>query len=115
MQGYLTRDHDANLRFASLQSELARELLPQAGVDPDDMSSMVLLDDGKAYLRSEGALRAGGYLSGFWGPLSKMLRIFPIGLRDFVYRIIARNRYRWFGKRESCMLPRPEWKERFVG
>jgi len=115
VQVYLTRDKDANLRFASLQSDLAQELLPKAGVDPDNMSSMVLLEDGKAYLRSEGALRAGSYLSGFWGPLSKALRIFPVGMRDFVYRIIARNRYRWFGKQESCMLPRPEWKERFLG
>lgn len=115
MQVYLTRDKDANLRFASLQSDLARELLPAAGIDPDDMSSMVFLEDGKAYLRSEGALRAGSYLSGFLGPLSKALRILPVGLRDFVYRIIARNRYRWFGKQESCMLPRPEWKARFLG
>lgn len=98
-----------------MQSELAQELLPPAGVDPGEMSSLVLLEDGKAYLRSEGALRAGSYLSGFWGPLSSALRIFPVGLRDFVYGIIARNRYRWFGKQESCMLPRPEWKERFVG
>ena len=115
VQVYLTRDKDAKLRFASLQSDLARELLPRAGVDPDEMSSLVLLEDGKAYLRSTGALRAGSYLSGFWGPLSKALLIFPAGLRDVVYRIIARNRYRWFGKRESCMLSRPEWKDRFVG
>ncbi len=114
VQVYLTRDTKARLRFASLQSDIARELLPQAGVDPDDMSSLVLLEDGKAYLRSEGALRAGSYLSGFWGPLSKALRVFPLGLRDFVYRIIARNRYRWFGQQDACMIPRPEWKERFL-
>lgn len=115
MQVYLKRDTEGKLRFASLQSDLARELLPKLGIDPADMTSLVFVQDGKAYLRSEGALRADAYLGGFQGAFSNALRIFPRWLRDGVYRIISRNRYRWFGKQESCMLPRPEWRDRFLG
>ncbi len=114
VQIYIRRDTEGKLRFASLQSDLAQELLPQLGIDPEDMTSLVFVQDNKAYLRSEGALRADAYLGGLQGAFSNALRIFPLWLRDGVYRIISQNRYRWFGKQESCMLPRPEWKERFL-
>lgn len=114
VQVYIRRDTEGKLRFASLQSDLARELLPKLGVDPDDMTSLVFVKDGKSYLRSEGALLADAYLGGWRGALSNALRVFPLWLRDGVYRIISRNRYRWFGKKDACMLPRPEWRERFL-
>ncbi|TXF90107.1 DUF393 domain-containing protein [Neolewinella aurantiaca] len=114
VQVFIRRDTEGKLRFASLQSDLAKELLPQLGVDPEDMTSLVFVQGNKAYLRSEGALRADAYLGGLQGTISNALRIFPLWLRDGVYRIISRNRYRWFGKKDSCMLPRPEWKERFL-
>lgn len=115
VQWFITRDKNESLRFASLQSDLARELLPQAGVDPSALSSLVLLENGKAYTKSSGAMRAASHLGGLWAPLARSLFIFPAFLRDWVYDFIAVNRYRWFGKREACMLPRPEWKARFVG
>jgi predicted DCC family thiol-disulfide oxidoreductase YuxK len=114
VQWFLARDTAANLRFASLQSDLAKELLPAAGLDPAKLSSLVLLDGGQAYTKSSGALRAAAYLDGGWGKVSKALTIFPAGLRDGVYDLIARNRYRWFGKEEACWLPKPEWKARFL-
>ncbi|MBC6992734.1 thiol-disulfide oxidoreductase DCC family protein [Neolewinella lacunae] len=115
VQWFLLNDREGNLRFASLQSELAQELLPAAGVDPTALSSLVLYDNGVAYTESDGALRATALLGGVYRPLARFLRFFPRVLRDAVYRLIAANRYRWFGKREACLLPRPEWKARFLG
>ena len=94
---------------------MAKELLPPAGVDPSSLSSLILLEDGKAYSKSTGALRATGYLGGIWKPLASILLLFPGFLRNGVYDLIAKYRYQWFGKEEACMLPRPEWKHRFVG
>lgn len=115
VQWFLLRDKVGKLRFASLQSELAQQLLPTAGVDPTGLSSLVLLEGNRVYTKSSGALRAASYLGGGWGKAGKLLAIFPAGLRDGVYDFIARNRYRWFGKEEACWLPRPEWKARFLG
>jgi predicted DCC family thiol-disulfide oxidoreductase YuxK len=114
VQVFIRRDPEGKLRFASLQSDLAKEMLPKLGLDPEDMNSLVFVKEGKAYLRSEGALLADVYLGGWQGAFSNGLRIFPIWLRDGVYRIISRNRYRWCGKQDACMIPRPEWKERFL-
>jgi predicted DCC family thiol-disulfide oxidoreductase YuxK len=115
VQWFITRDKNERLRFASLQSDLAQELLPPAGVNPSSLSSLVLLEGGKAYSKSTGALRATSHLGGIWSPLATALRIFPSFIRDGVYDLIAKHRYKWFGKEEACMLPRPEWKHRFVG
>ncbi|MTB49396.1 thiol-disulfide oxidoreductase DCC family protein [Lewinella sp. W8] len=115
VQWFLKRDKRGVLRFASLQSDLAAELLPKHGVDLEALSSLVLYRDGKVYTHSDGAMEAARLLGGVWTPLSTALKIFPRGLRDAVYNWIAANRYRWFGKKEACWLPRPEWKARFVG
>ncbi len=113
VQTVLLNDRRGLLRFASLQSELAAELLPPLGVDPAALTSLVLYDDGRIFTRSEGALRAARLMGGPFAWLY-YLRIFPRFLRDGVYDFVGRNRYRWFGKRESCLLPRPEWKSRFL-
>lgn len=115
VQWFLKRDRRGVLRFASLQSELARKLLPPLGVDPGQLSSLVLYKGGKAHTHSSGALRAYRLLGGIYRPLSALGLAFPRLLRDGVYDFIARNRYRWFGRSEECWLPRPEWKQRFVG
>lgn len=113
VQVVLENDRRGKLHFASLQSDLAKELLPRHGVDLAALDSLVLYDQGRVYLRSEAALRMARLMG---GPFAAMyyLRIFPRFLRDWVYDIVARNRYRWFGKREDCMLPRPEWRTRFL-
>jgi predicted DCC family thiol-disulfide oxidoreductase YuxK len=82
VQWFITRDKGEKLRFASLQSDLAKELLPPAGVDPSSLSSLILLEDGKAYSKSTGALRATGYLGGIWKPLASILLLFPGFLRN---------------------------------
>ncbi|MBB4080257.1 putative DCC family thiol-disulfide oxidoreductase YuxK [Lewinella aquimaris] len=113
VQFILKHDRRGVLRFASLQSDLAAELLPQYGVDPGALSSVVLYENGKVYTHSDGVLRT---LKLMGGPLSYLsyLGIVPPSLRDIVYDLIGYNRYSLFGKREQCMLPRPEWKSRFV-
>lgn len=115
VQWFLTRDKAAVLRFASLQSDLAKDLLPKAGVDPEQLSSLVLYVDGKAWTKSDGALRAGQLTGGIYRTIGAIGLLFPRFLRDGVYDLIAANRYRWFGRHEACWLPKPEWKERFVG
>ncbi|MEM6771974.1 MAG: DCC1-like thiol-disulfide oxidoreductase family protein, partial [Bacteroidota bacterium] len=92
VQWFLTHDKAGILRFASLQSELAAELLPQAGIDPQELSSLVLLENGKAHTKSDGALRTGVLIGGGYRPLAKMASVFPRFLRDGVYDLIARNR-----------------------
>lgn len=114
VQFLLKRDPEGRFRFAALQSDAGRSLLAEHGLDPDILSSVVLIEDGRIWKESSAALRIARHLPGAW----KLLRVFaavPRPLRDAVYRWIARNRYRWFGKTESCWLPTPELKARFLG
>lgn len=113
VQTILQNDRRGLLRFASLQSELAAELLPTLGIDPMALQSLVLYDGARVYVRSEAALRTARLMGGPFAALY-YLRIFPRPLRDWVYDLVGRNRYRWFGRREHCLLPRPEWRDRFV-
>ena len=114
VQFILKRDPQGLFRFASLQSEAGRSLMAEHGLDPEALSSMVVLDDGRAWQESSAALRIARHLPGGW----KLLRVFaviPRPLRNAVYRLIARNRYRWFGKQDVCWLPTPELRTRFLG
>ena len=113
VQFILKRDPEGRFRFASLQSEAGRSLMVEHGLDPDALSSVVVIEDGRAYQESSAALRIARHLPGAW----KLLRVFaviPRPIRDAVYRLIARNRYRWFGKTEACWLPTPELRTRFL-
>ncbi len=105
-------DQKKRLRFASLQGETAREILPRYQLDPSKLSSVILVDNGKAYTQSSACLRICKYLGGGW-KLVYALMIIPKFLRDAVYNLVARNRYRWFGKKDSCMIPPADWKDRF--
>jgi predicted DCC family thiol-disulfide oxidoreductase YuxK len=110
----LPRDRKGTLRFASLQSETGHRESLAHGLDASALDSVVLIEGGRAYTKSSAALRIARHLRGAW-PLFTVLRIVPRFLRDPVYDWIARHRYRWFGKTESCLLPRPEWRDRFLG
>ena len=113
VQFIIKRDRRGIFRFASLQSPIGQSLLQQFGQPTDVLNSFVLLDNDKIYTRSSGALRVVKRLGGAW-PLLYVLWIIPRPLRDKIYDWVAKNRYRWFGKEETCWLPRPEWKERFL-
>jgi predicted DCC family thiol-disulfide oxidoreductase YuxK len=84
------------------------------GLNPTTLHSIIAVDSGKFYERSDAALKIATHLPQPW-PMLRICRIFPRAFCDWVYDLIAKNRYRMFGKRESCMLPTPEMKAKFVG
>ena len=108
-------DHDpeAYFRFASLQDDAAQPLLRAHGLTPDYLDSVVLVEDGKLYRDSTAALRIARKLGAPWSWLYALI-VVPRPLRDLVYGYIARNRYRWFGKQDSCRIPTPELRARFL-
>jgi predicted DCC family thiol-disulfide oxidoreductase YuxK len=109
----IDRDPRARFAFAPLQSTYAREALERQACGAGDLSTIVLLEDGKCYLRSTAALRIARRLSGAW-PLLYGLIVVPRPLRDAVYGWVARNRYRWFGRTDACRIPTPELQSRFL-
>ena len=113
VQFLIRRDKQGKLRFASLQSSVGRALSERGGLSMDAMDSMVLVEDSHWYVRSTAALRILWHCGGFWRLLYGFV-IVPRFLRDAVYNAIARNRYRWFGKRDDCLAPTPEVKARFL-
>jgi len=113
VQWVLLRDHKALFRFAALQSPAGQALLQAHGLAGKQFDSVVLITPEKAYTHSDAPLEALRRLGGGWQVLAA-LRFLPASLRNGVYRWVARNRYRWFGKQESCLMPQPEWKSRFL-
>jgi predicted DCC family thiol-disulfide oxidoreductase YuxK len=113
VQFLIKRDRKKKLRYASLQGSFGQKTLRDFGLNAAAPASFILLDGGQIYTHSSGALRVLSHLGGFWKVLS-WLEVVPRFVRDGVYNIIARNRYRWFGKRESCMVPAEGVRERFL-
>jgi len=109
----IDHDPDGYFKFASLQSDEAGALLAQYGLDGDYLDSIVLVEAGRVYRNSSAALRITRKLSGAW-PLLYALVVVPRPVRDWVYDWVARNRYKWFGKRDQCRLPTPELRARFL-
>ena len=113
VQWVLKRDRKGIFKFAALQSKTGQRLLQQLGFSQENFDTVVLVDGEKVFTRSDAPLEIARRLGGFWS-LFSIFRIIPRFIRDAVYDWIARNRYRWFGRKEECMLPRPEWKSRFL-
>lgn len=113
VQWVLKHDQKAQFRFVSLQSETSQRLLKQYNLNSNTLDSVVLIHHNKAYIRSDVPLETARLLGGFW-QLTYIFKLVPSFLRDRVYQFIAANRYRWFGKEESCWLPAPKWKNRFL-
>jgi predicted DCC family thiol-disulfide oxidoreductase YuxK len=109
----MRHDKSASFKFASLQSDFAKRVLPEFGVEPSDLDSIALIDNGIVYQRSSAALKIAGKLSGLY-PLLGVFWIVPKGLRNLVYDWVARNRYKWFGKKDSCRLPTAEERALFL-
>ena len=112
VQFILKRDPNEQFKFTSLQSETGQNLLRKHALKPD-MKSVILIENDQIFLKSTAALRIAGRMKGLW-KLAGVLYIIPRPIRDFIYQWVAKNRYKWFGKADSCMLPRPEWKNRFL-
>jgi predicted DCC family thiol-disulfide oxidoreductase YuxK len=113
VQWVIVRDKKGVFKFAALQSETGQQELKKLGKNTETFDSVVLIAGSKVLTQSDAAIEVAAQLGGIWS-LTPMLRVFPRFLRNAVYNWVARNRYRWFGKREQCMLPRPEWKDRFL-
>ena len=107
------RDSAGTIRFASLQSGAGRRLLEEHKIDENYIESLVFFEEERFSVSSNAALRTLSYLDS-WQKHVIILAVFPRSLRDWVYRFIAKNRYKWFGRREQCMVPTPELQERFL-
>ncbi|PZR21869.1 MAG: thiol-disulfide oxidoreductase [Flavobacterium psychrophilum] len=108
--------HDKNdiFRFVALQSDLGQKIVNYIGLDTSKMDSIILYEPGQAYYyKSQAALKIAKELSGIYSWLS-IFKILPSGLSDKVYDYIAKNRYKWYGKKDECMLPTPEMKAKFL-
>ncbi|MEX1201838.1 MAG: thiol-disulfide oxidoreductase DCC family protein [Ferruginibacter sp.] len=113
VQFVISNDKKKLFQFASLQSNSGKALLEKYGLNSNDLNSFVLIQNNKAYNRSTAALNVAGQLSGAVKLLA-VFKIVPPYIRDIVYKFIAKNRYKWFGQREACMIPTPELKSRFL-
>jgi len=109
----IDRDPKKHFKFAALQSEFGQSKLKELGFNQEEFDSLVLLSNGKVYRKSSAALRIAKKLSGLW-PLLYVFIIIPPFIRHGIYDIIGKNRYKWFGKQDSCRMPTPELKQRFI-
>lgn len=109
----IPRDPAGRFRFAPLQSDIGRKLLQQGGLDADRLDTVVLVEKGEYYTESAAALRILRGLRFPW-PAAYLLITVPAPLRNRLYRYVARNRYRWFGRDEQCLLPTPDIRRRFL-
>ncbi len=110
---FIRQDRKKIVRFAALQSEAGQRLLERYGLPKENFDSFILIDRGKMYKSSTAGLRLYNQLPWYW-KWTQLFWIVPKFIRDAVYDVIAKNRYKWFGKIETCMLPTPEVRSRFV-
>jgi predicted DCC family thiol-disulfide oxidoreductase YuxK len=113
VQFVIRHDPDKQFRFASLQSETGQKAICNHHLQGGPSHTFILTENGKTYTRSTAALRVAKKLNGLW-PLLYAFIIIPPFIRNGVYNRIAKNRYRWFGKKETCWVPSPELNERFL-
>lgn len=109
----IKQDKKKVFRFAALQSDAGQKLLQQYNLPKEGFDSFVLIDKNKAYKKSTAGIRVYGKLSWYW-KWSQLFWFTPRFIRDAVYDFIAKNRYKWFGKKESCMIPTSEVRSRFL-
>ena len=108
----VNRDRKAKLKLAPLQSDYGRQVMLSHELNTVGMDSILLLEETRLTSKSTAIIRISKYLDGLW-PLCMVFLLIPRFIRDFVYDIIANNRYRWFGKYDTCRLPDPEFEDRF--
>lgn len=113
VQFVIARDPGRRFRFASLQSEIGRRLLAAHDVTIPDLSSVILIADGRVHTKSSAALRVCRRLSGAW-PLMAVFLALPAFIRNAVYDFVGNRRYRWFGKKDVCWVPTADLSDRFL-
>ena len=113
VQFVIQRDPSGKFNYAALQSAAGQQLLKENHLPVNELYSIILIKDGKTYQRSRAALEVARELNGLW-PLLYAFVIIPSFIRNGIYNWISGNRYRWFGRRDECMIPTPELKSRFL-
>lgn len=114
VQFIIEKDKKDVFRFVALQSDLGKEITNHIGVNPEKIDSIILYEPGIAYhLKSDAALKIATEFNSIYSLLS-LFKIFPQNSRDAIYDYIAKNRYKWYGKKEHCMIPTPELKAKFL-
>lgn len=111
IQFIIRHDPKGIFKYAALQSDYAKKLVGDR-ISPEP-ESVILYEDGKVYDRTTAALKIARHLNGLW-PLLYIFIVIPAFLRDPIYKLIAKNRYKWFGKQEACMVPSKEIRDRFL-
>ena len=108
-------EHDKKnyFKFAPLQSEIAQKLLKENNLDSPDIDSVILIEDGTVFTHSTAALKIARGLGGIWS-VGYVFIVIPKFIRDFFYKLFAKNRYRLFGKKDACMMPTPEIRAKFL-
>ncbi len=109
----IKHDKAGLFKFAQAQSEIGKQMQSDLDIDALGAGTIILIKEGKTYYKSDAALEIARDLSGPWKPLV-CFKIIPAPLRNAVYDVIARRRYRWFGKRDTCMIPDEAFKQRFL-
>ncbi len=114
IQFIINRDKKRLFRYASLNSDLGKKLLEERHIDRSKIDSIVMINPNVAYyVKSSAAIQIAKQLQG-WPKILRVFLIFPSWLRDPIYDLIAKNRYRWFGKKENCMIPTTDIKSLFL-
>jgi predicted DCC family thiol-disulfide oxidoreductase YuxK len=113
VQTLIRLDPQAKFQFASLQSEFGQDVMRKAQLPLNELNTVILYDNGTIFTHADVPLEIARRLGGFW-KLFLVFKIVPRILRNRLYNWVARNRYRWFGQRESCMIPTPELRQRFL-
>lgn len=109
----IKRDPKDHFRFAALQSDIGQALVAEHNIDTTKVDSIILIENNRVYSKSTAALRIAKYMRGAY-PLLYGFIIIPNFIRNWVYDFVARNRYKWYGKKDACMIPTPELKAKFL-
>ena len=112
VQFILRHESEPRFQFSPVQSAAGARILETHGISAAEVATFILVSEGKVYTRSTAALRIATHFKGAWR-LLRILGAVPRPLRDALYNVVARNRYSWFGKAESCLVPTPELSARF--
>lgn len=113
IQVVIEHDPHGKIRFASLQSDVGQAVLDRLDLSSEDLETVVLLEENRAYTRSAAAIRVCELLGGVYR-VAGVGWLLPRRVRDWLYTVVADNRYEWFGQKDQCMMPTPELRERFV-
>jgi len=114
VQYVIRHDKKDVFRFAALQSEIGQQILKYTGINKKNIDSIVLYEPGKAYFyKSSAAIEIAKELGGVFS-IAGIFRVIPKGLRNIIYDYVARNRYKWYGQKQECMIPTPELKAKFL-